>query len=60
MVINMTLVLQKEQLKENFSIDKLLSFSKRNNAKIIVRKYCKIEYGIITWMSRKLKKEMVH
>lgn len=56
----MTLVLQKKQMNNNFSIDKLLEFSKRNNAKVVVRKFCKIEYGAITWMSRKLKKEMIH
>lgn len=61
MVINMiTWVLKKEQLNENFTLDELEEFSRKHDAKIIVKNFCKIISGRLTWMNKKIKKNLLH
>lgn len=55
-----TWVLKKEQLNENFTLDELEEFSRKHDAKIIVKNFCKIISGRLTWMNKKIKKNLLH
>lgn len=55
-----TWVLQKEQLHENFTLDDLETFSREHNAKVLIKNFCEFKSGKLTWINKKVKKNLLN
>lgn len=54
-----TWVVKREQLNENFSLFELEEFSKKHNAKIIIKDLCEIKNGELTSVNKNIMKKIL-